>query len=367
MTADDVVRRLDAAGIANGRLNDVARRSPRTSNSRRATGGARSTTESGADRRVASAGDSSTESNRSMGGVPAVGEHTDAVLAELGYDRATIDACARRELYDDRDHQLHATRALAEFAAELRYDDIPSAVIDGAKDLMVDWLGSALAGKGARPSSRSSSSPRAMGPATDASEIIPTERATSRAVRGAHQRRRRRTSPSRTTCTTARCFIRRRSSSRPSLAVAQAEGASGRDLLVAGRSPATKSAFASANSSADRITRSFIRPVPPARSRRRRPSRASCGSTPTRTQHALGSAGTQAAGLWEFLRDAADSKQLHTAKAAADGLLSAYLARAGVTGARRILEGAQGLAAGHVDRRRSVAAHRRARHALGDD
>ena len=35
--------------------------------------------------------------------------------------------------------------------------------------------------------------------------------------------------------------------------------------------------------------------------------------------HAFGSAGTQAAGLWEFLRDAADSKQLHTAKAAAEG------------------------------------------------
>ena len=55
--------------------------------------------------------------------------------------------------------------------------------------------------------------------------------------------------------------------------------------------------------------------------------------------HALGSAGTQAAGLWEFLRDAADSKQLHTAKAAADGLTAAYLARDGFTGARRILEG----------------------------
>src|SRR4029079_13719051 len=64
------------------------------------------------------------------------------------------------------------------------------------------------------------------------------------------------------------------------------------------------------------------------------------------TQHAMGSAGTQAAGLWEFLRDAADSKQLHTAKAAADGLLAAYLARDGVTGARRILEGKQGMAAG---------------------
>src|SRR5207344_2793830 len=62
--------------------------------------------------------------------------------------------------------------------------------------------------------------------------------------------------------------------------------------------------------------------------------------------HAFGSAGTQSAGLWEFLRDAADSKQLHTAKAAADGLLAAYLARDGFTGAQRILEGAQGMAAG---------------------
>ncbi|CAA9444087.1 MAG: Immune-responsive protein 1 [uncultured Rubrobacteraceae bacterium] len=62
--------------------------------------------------------------------------------------------------------------------------------------------------------------------------------------------------------------------------------------------------------------------------------------------HALGSAGTQAAGLWEFLRDAADSKQLHAAKAAADGLLAAYVARDGLTGATRILEGRQGLAAG---------------------
>jgi 2-methylcitrate dehydratase PrpD len=53
-----------------------------------------------------------------------------------------------------------------------------------------------------------------------------------------------------------------------------------------------------------------------------------------------------AAGLWEFLRDAADSKQLHTAKAAADGLMAAYIARDGFTGAARIFEGAQGMAAG---------------------
>jgi 2-methylcitrate dehydratase PrpD len=62
--------------------------------------------------------------------------------------------------------------------------------------------------------------------------------------------------------------------------------------------------------------------------------------------HCLGSAGTMAAGLWEFLRDAADSKQLHTAKAAADGLMAAYIARDGFTGAQRIFEGPQGMAAG---------------------
>ena len=63
-------------------------------------------------------------------------------------------------------------------------------------------------------------------------------------------------------------------------------------------------------------------------------------------QHAFGSAGTQSAGLWEFLRTAADSKQLHTAHAAAAGLMSAYLAKDGFTGAAQILEGPQGMAAG---------------------
>jgi len=58
--------------------------------------------------------------------------------------------------------------------------------------------------------------------------------------------------------------------------------------------------------------------------------------------HALGSAGTQAAALWEFMADGAMSKPLHTGKAALNGLLAAYLARGGFTGATRILEGEQG-------------------------
>ncbi len=62
--------------------------------------------------------------------------------------------------------------------------------------------------------------------------------------------------------------------------------------------------------------------------------------------NAFGSEGTQSAGLWELLRDAADSKQLHTAHAASTGLMSAYIAQAWFTGAEHILKGKQGLAAG---------------------
>jgi 2-methylcitrate dehydratase PrpD len=60
--------------------------------------------------------------------------------------------------------------------------------------------------------------------------------------------------------------------------------------------------------------------------------------------HALGSAGTQAAGLWEFLADGAMSKHLHPGKAALNGLLAADLAREGFTGASRIIEGPRGFA-----------------------
>jgi len=58
--------------------------------------------------------------------------------------------------------------------------------------------------------------------------------------------------------------------------------------------------------------------------------------------NSIGSAGTQAAGLWEFLKDGAMSKQLHTGKAAMNGLLSSLLAKRGFTGARNILNGEKG-------------------------
>lgn len=58
--------------------------------------------------------------------------------------------------------------------------------------------------------------------------------------------------------------------------------------------------------------------------------------------HALGNAGTQAAGLWEFIVDGAMTKQLHTGKAAMNGLLASLLAKEGFTGPSRILEGDRG-------------------------
>ncbi|MFD2925621.1 MmgE/PrpD family protein [Halobacillus naozhouensis] len=58
--------------------------------------------------------------------------------------------------------------------------------------------------------------------------------------------------------------------------------------------------------------------------------------------YALGSAGTQASGLWEFIEDGAMTKQLHPGKAAYNGTLSALLAEKDFTAAEKILEGDRG-------------------------
>ena len=61
------------------------------------------------------------------------------------------------------------------------------------------------------------------------------------------------------------------------------------------------------------------------------------------TIHTLGSAGTQASGLWQCREEGVMSKQLHTARAAHAGLVSADLAALGFTGPAFILEGPTGL------------------------
>ena len=45
----------------------------------------------------------------------------------------------------------HLSRELASFAINLKAADIPDDVMNRAEDLLVDWFGSAIAGKGSRP------------------------------------------------------------------------------------------------------------------------------------------------------------------------------------------------------------------------
>lgn len=60
------------------------------------------------------------------------------------------------------------------------------------------------------------------------------------------------------------------------------------------------------------------------------------------TVHALGNAGTQSSGLWQFLEAGTMTKHLHAGRAAEAGVLAADLARFGFTGPPSILEGAKG-------------------------
>jgi 2-methylcitrate dehydratase PrpD len=60
------------------------------------------------------------------------------------------------------------------------------------------------------------------------------------------------------------------------------------------------------------------------------------------TVDALGNAGAQSAGLWQFLEAGTMTKHLHAGRAAEAGVLAADLARYGFTGPPTMLEGAKG-------------------------
>ncbi len=63
---------------------------------------------------------------------------------------------------------------------------------------------------------------------------------------------------------------------------------------------------------------------------------------PRATIHALGNAGAQSSGLWQFLEAGTMTKHLHAGRAAEAGVLAADLARHGFTGPSAMLEGAKG-------------------------
>jgi 2-methylcitrate dehydratase PrpD len=242
----------------------------------------------------------------------------------------------------------HLSRELASFAANLKVSDIPNDVMSRAEDLLVDWFGSAIAGKGSRPVETITQFAQTMGGFDDAhagpSEILIT---------------RKRSSPFLAAMANAAAshvaeqddvhngsvFHPATVVFPPALACAQAIGASGEDLLVA-----SVAGYEVGIRVGEFLGRSHYKVFHTTGTAGTLAAAAAVGRllklSPAQMLHAFGSAGTQSAGLWEFLRDAADSKQLHTAHAAATGLMSAYIAQAGFTGAEHILEGKQGLAAG---------------------
>ena len=236
------------------------------------------------------------------------------------------------------------TQTLCEFLAGLRYEQIPLDVVARTEDFFLDWLGSGLAGKGSRPVLVLEQFAKAMGPTTGPSEILTTRGRTSpffaALINGAASH------------VVEQDDVHNGSVYHPAtvvfpavLAAAQEVGATGKDLITA-----SVAGYECGVRVGEFLGRSHYKVFHTTGTAGKLAAAAGVAHIlkldAQKMQHCIGSAGTMAAGLWEFLRDAADSKQLHTAKAAAAGLMAAYIARDGFTGAQRILEGAQGMAAG---------------------
>jgi 2-methylcitrate dehydratase PrpD len=236
------------------------------------------------------------------------------------------------------------TRELASFLAHLRYEDLPEEAIERTRELFLDWVASALAGKNAKPVQILEHFAELMGPEDGPSEVLTSRRRTSplfaALVNGAASH-----VVEQDDLHNASVFHPATVVFPAALAAAQQTGASGRAFLTA-----SVAGYEAGVRVGSFLGRSHYRVFHTTGTAGTLAAAAAVShlldADEETTLHALGSAGTQAAGLWEFLRDAADSKQLHTAKAASDGLLAAYLARDGFTGARRILEGERGMAAG---------------------
>ncbi len=239
---------------------------------------------------------------------------------------------------------MHHTDALATFLADLNYGQIPDAVLARIEDLFLDWIGSALASQGARPIPLFERYAERMGPADGNAKILVSGRGTSAYfaafVNGASSH------------LVEQDDLHNSSVLHPAtvvfsavLAAAQDLNKSGKDLLLA-----SVAGYEAGIRIGEFMGRSHYRIFHTTATVGTLAAAVGVGKLlgfdKEQFINVLGSAGTQAAGLWEFLRDAADSKQLHTAKAAADGLLAAYMTEDGLTGACNILEGEQGMAAG---------------------
>lgn len=233
---------------------------------------------------------------------------------------------------------MSISRQLAETLATATYRDLPVQAITDAKRAFLDWLGSALAGALEPPARMAQAVVATLGKADDAT-VFGAGRSSAAGAALAngvashvlelddvHKG---------STLHGAAPIIS------AALAVAEREGASGQAFLLA-----VVLGYEAALRIGEAVNPSHYRFWHPTGTAATFGVAVAAGSllslTPMQMLDALGSAGTQAAGLWEFNADGAMSKALHPGKAAMNGVLAADLAKQGFTGATRILEGDRG-------------------------
>jgi len=231
-----------------------------------------------------------------------------------------------------------STRLLARVLATTRYDDLPPDVIDHARRAVTDWLGSALAGSIEKPARLAQQVAAGFG-ASSAATMFSAGRVSAPAAAFANG--------------VASHILELDDIHRGStlhaaapiipaaLAVAERAHAGGRAFLAA-----VAVGYEAAFRIGAAVNPSHYYFFHPTGTVATFGAAAAAGSLlgldTDQMVDALGTAGTQAAALWEFNADGAMSKHLHPGKAAMNGVLAADLARVGFSGATRILEGERG-------------------------
>jgi 2-methylcitrate dehydratase PrpD len=241
-----------------------------------------------------------------------------------------------------------AAVALAEFCSSLRWDDLPPAVRERAKELVLDLLGVAARGSGERSSAPVVAFVRETWPAGAATVIgagFSTSSAWAALANG----------------TAAHALelddVTTESSLHPGVAVIPAA------LAVAEERDATPIAFLEAVIAGYEVTMRVGNALNPASAYQRgfhptgvagvfgaamAAGRLLGLDTPALTR-ALGIAGTLASGSLEYLADGSFTKRLNAGWAAHAGVVAAGLARAGLTGPATVFEGRLGVLRAYTD------------------
>ena len=232
----------------------------------------------------------------------------------------------------------HPSRDLAAVLAAARFADLDPPTVDHTERAVLDWLGSTLAGSAEPPARMAHAVARGFGTSSEATRFAGGRgsAATAAFANGvaAHILELDDIHKGSTVHGAAPIIS-------AALAVAEREHASGERFLTA-----VAVGYEAAFRIGEAVNPSHYRFWHPTGTVATFGAAAAAGSllglTGDQMLHAFGTAGTQAAGLWEFNADGAMSKHLHPGKAAMNGVIAADLARAGFTGASRILDGERG-------------------------